>query len=246
VRSLVNLGHAARQEGEQRVKVRQPLSRLVCVLPSRALEVAVEPLLPLLAAELNVKRVEFASSADELVTLEAKPNFRSLGKKFGKATPLAAKGVQSLSSAVLLAFERGEPVAVTVGGETHQLDADDVQIVRRATGALSVAGAGDYLVAIDKTVTPELRREGLARELISRVQRMRKEAGFAVSDRIRLVVYGNAEVEEAVEAFRERIADEVLATGIVTGGERSGEHHDVTQTVDLDGLSVGVALTRER
>ena len=135
-------------------------------------------------------------------------------------------------------------MAITVGGETHQLDAEDVQILRKATGALSVAGAGDYLVAIDKTVTPELRTEGLARELISRVQRMRKETGLAVSDRIRLWVWGSAEVEEAVRSFRDRIADEVLATEIVTGAGPSGEHH-ATQTVDLDGLAVSVALTRE-
>ena len=244
VRTLVNLGHAARQEGETRVKVRQPLSRLVCVLPNRTLEAAVTPLLPLLAAELNVKRVDFASSADELVSLEAKPNFRSLGKKFGKATPLAAKAVQALSSAALLAFERGEPIAISVGGETHEIDAEDVQILRKATGTLSVAGAGDYLVAIDKTVTPELRTEGLARELISRVQRMRKEAGFAVSDRIRLGVWGNAEVEDAVRAYEGRIADEVLATGIVTAAGPSGEHH-VMQAADLDGLVVSIALTRE-
>ena len=244
VRTLATLGRAAREEGEVRVKVRQPLSRMVCVVPNKPLERAVAPLLPLLGAELNVKRIDFASSADELVTLEAKPNFRALGKKFGKATPLAAQAVSALSSDTLRAFEHGEPVAVTVNGETHELDAGDLQIVRRAAGDLSVAGSGAYLVAIDKTVTPELRQEGLVRELISRVQRMRKDAGLAVSDRIRLGVAGDSEIEAAVRQHREWIADEVLAREVAVGGDFAG-NHTAMQTADLDGLPVRVAITRD-
>ena len=143
-----------------------------------------ERLVGLLANELNVKEVSFLSSADALVTLEAKPNFRSLGKKFGKQTPLAAQAVTALTSEALLAFEKGEPLAISVGNDAKQLDADDLTIVRRASGKLVVKEAGGYFAAIDATVTPELRTEGLAREIVSRVQRMRKEAGFAVSDRI--------------------------------------------------------------
>ena len=243
VRTLATLGRAAREEGAVRVKVRQPLSRMVCVVPNRALEQGVAGLLPLLAAELNVKRIDFASSADELVTLEAKPNFRSLGRKFGKATPLAAQAVAALSGETLRAFERGEPVAVTVNGETRELDADDLQVVRRASGDLGVAGSGGYLVAIDKTVTPELRREGVVRELISRIQRLRKEAGLAVSDRIRLAVAGSTEVEEAVRAHRDWIAEEVLAREVVIG-DLSGDHR-AEQAVDLDGPTARIAITRD-
>jgi isoleucyl-tRNA synthetase len=95
----------------------------------------VAALFDLLQAELNVKRVMLASSADTLVTLEAKPNFRSLGKKFGKSTPTAAQAVTAFTSDELRAFEHGQPLAVSVGNESHMLDADDLVIVRRATGA---------------------------------------------------------------------------------------------------------------
>jgi len=106
-----------------------------------------------------------------------------------------------------------------------------------------VAVEDEYFAAIDPAVTPELRQEGLAREVVSRVQRMRKEAGFAVSDRVRLGVTGNDEVEAAVREHQRWIADEVLAREI-TVGELPDDTHAM-QTVDLDGFPVCIALTRE-
>src|SRR5436189_6446166 len=111
---------------------------MVCVAPDLSDE-ALEPLVPLLRAELNVKVVEFASSADSLVTLEAKPNFRSLGKKFGKKTPLAAEAIKAFVSDQLRLFLKGGLLVVTVDGETHTLDQDDITIIRRASGPLVIA-----------------------------------------------------------------------------------------------------------
>jgi isoleucyl-tRNA synthetase len=246
VRTLVTLGRAAREDAG--VNVRQPLQRMVCVVPGEgaldpdAGERGMERLVPLLADELNVKEVSFLSSADALVTLEAKPNFRALGKKFGKQTPLAASAVAALGSEALLAFEKGEPLAISVGNDARQLDADDVVIVRRASGNLVVKEGGGYFVAIDPTVTPELRAEGLAREIVSRVQRLRKESGLAVSDRITLWVVGSTEIETAVQLHKAWIADEVLAREVVVGGNI--ESHHATQSVDIDGQSVSIALER--
>src|SRR5690606_20578037 len=109
IRELSTLGRAAREVAG--VKVRQPLSRLVCVVPAGARLADIQPLAPLLAAELNVKRVEFANEADNLVTLEARANFRSLGKRFGSRTPLAAAAVVALTSEALMGIERGEEVS---------------------------------------------------------------------------------------------------------------------------------------
>jgi isoleucyl-tRNA synthetase len=236
---------------------------MVCVVPKGEAK-ELHALLPLLASELNVKEIVFASSADDFVTLEARANFRVLGKKFGKETPLAAAAIATLPSEALHRFEHGEPLGVTVGNETHTLDADDLTIVRRASGDLVVKEEGGYFAAIDPTLTPELRREGVARELVSRVQRLRKELGFAVSDRIRLAVFGDDEVRDAVTALKDWIAGEVLARDVhiapiatdqaashdaaasvsqdtVQGGLSVGH---VTHRLDLDGLVVGVALTR--
>jgi isoleucyl-tRNA synthetase len=240
VRTLARLGRAAREEAG--IKVRQPLSRLVCVAPG-VREDALTPLLPLLADELNVKQVEIARSGDALVTLEAKANFRSLGKKFGKGTPLAARAVQAFTSDELRRFEHGEALAVSVDGETHQLDTDDLQILRRASGDLVVQEEGGFFAAVDPAVTAELRREGQARELISRVQRMRKEAGLAVSDRIVLTVAGSADVHAITREHGDWIAGEVLATELRTMPELSGDHL-ATQSVELDGFVAHVAITR--
>ena len=239
-RTLARLGRAAREEAG--IKVRQPLTRLVGVAPDQADE-QLRPLIPLLMAELNVKQVDFASSADSLVTLEPKPNFRSLGKKFGKKTPLAAEAIKAFASDQLRLFLKGEPLVVTVDGETHTLDQDDITIIRRASGALVIAEDGGFFAAIDPTITLELRREGVARELISRVQRMRKEAGLAVSDRIVLTVSGTDEIREVIDAHGERIASEVLATELVFVDELTGRY-DATQELDLEGIVIRVAFTR--
>jgi isoleucyl-tRNA synthetase len=240
VRTLARLGRAAREEAG--VKVRIPLSRLVCVAPGVDMRV-VELLVPLIETELNVKRVEFATSGDALVQLEAKPNFRSLGKKFGKRTPLAAAAIAAFTSDELRAFEHGEPLAVTVDGESHLLDAEDLTIVRRASGPLVVQEDSGFFAAIDPTVTEDLRLEGAAREVISRVQRMRKEAGLSVSDRINLTVAGGPEVQELVRVHGKWISAEVLAAELEVLTELGGGYL-ASQTLELDGFSLGVALTK--
>ncbi len=262
IRKLSQLGRAAREQVG--INVRQPLSRMVCVAPgfnggradsstslgmtpgSLGMTPRLLEMTQILRAELNVKLVEFASSGDALVTLEAKPNFRALGKKFGKKTPLAADAVKEFTSAHLRGFQDGAELAVTVDGETHLLEPDDVTILSRASGSLIVEHEGMLFAAIDPTLTPELEREGMARELISRVQRMRKDAGLAVSDRIQLSIEGDAAVLEAATTHRDWIADEVLATTVAIGEEHSrSTHMSARQQLDLDGVRAELALTRD-
>jgi isoleucyl-tRNA synthetase len=245
IQELARLGRAAREEAG--VKVRQPLSRMVCVIPAvpgnrGTIDPETDGLVPLLAGELNVKQVSFLSSADDLVSLEAKANFRSLGKKFGKDTPLAARAVAALSSEALLAFERGEPLAVSVGNESRALDPEDLTIIRRASGEMIVKEAAGYFAAIDPVVTPDLRLEGLAREVVSRIQRMRKDAGLAVSDRITVAIAAWDEMEEAVRVHHTWIAEEVLAREL-TVGDDAGKFNAV-QPVDIDGHEARIALER--
>lgn len=240
LRALANLARAAREEAG--IKVRQPLSTLLCVVPGGRDEGSIVSLVPLLASELNVKEVVFATSADDFVTLEGRPNFRTLGKKFGKETPGAAAQVAGLTSGDLLKLERGEPILISTETQTHPLALEDVTIVRRASGALVVKYDAGYVAAIDPSITPELRLEGIARELVNRVQRLRKDLGFAVSDRIALEVSGSHPVVQAVEAHRDWIAAEVLATELRAAALLDGftaMHH-----FDLDGNTADVTLTR--
>jgi isoleucyl-tRNA synthetase len=240
IRTLARLGRAAREDAA--IKVRQPLSQMVCVVPQQVAG-DVTSLFDLLEAELNVKRVTLASSADSLVTLEAKPNFRSLGKKFGKSTPLAAQAVAAFTSDELRTFEHGQPLAVSVGNESRLLDADDLTIVRRATGALTVKEEDGRFAAIDPAVTPELKREGIAREFVSQLQRLRRDLGFSVSDRIRVRIDAPDDVRAAITEYNDWIANELLAREITFGAPAAGQQ--ATHEVDLDGSSVRVTLTRE-
>jgi len=239
VRTLARLGRAAREEAG--IKVRQPLLQMVCVVPQQVAG-DVGSLVQLLEAELNVKRVTIASSADSLVTLEAKPNFRSLGKKFGKSTPLAAQAVTAFTSDELRAFEHGQPLAISVGNESRMLDPDDLVILRRATGDLTVKEEEGRFAAIDPTITAELRREGIARELVSQLQRLRRDLGFAVSDRIRVWITAPDEVRTAITAYNDWIANELLAREITLGEPQAAQQ---AHEFDLDGSHVRVALTKE-
>ena len=240
VRTLCRLGRAAREEAG--MKVRQPLSRMVCVVPPDQ-AAGVESLAGLIRSELNIKQMLFAGSADDLVKVTAKGNFRVLGKRFGKATPAAAAAIEGLTSAQLQAFERGERVTITVDGVEHALENDDVVLTRSAAGDLVVAGDGVYVAAVDPHVTGELRREGIARELVSRVQRARKEMGLAVSDRVRLTVGGVELVREAAREHHAWIAGEVLAT--VFDVQDSEAAPPVSTAADLDGIAAWFTLERD-
>ncbi|HYW30781.1 MAG TPA: isoleucine--tRNA ligase [Gemmatimonas sp.] len=249
IRKLATLAHAARQAAD--VAVRQPLPLLQCVVPGSGEITA--GLGGLLAAELNVKQVEFVTSTDGLVSLEAKANFRTLGKKFGKETPLVAEAVNALGADALRPLAAGQPITIVVGGVDRVIDSADVTIVRRASGAAVVQEDAGYGVALDPTVTPELRAEGLGREVISRVQRLRKEARLDVSDRIVLQVAGDDEIEEAVRTHGSRIAEETLAVRLLIGEQadspdralEDGATWTATQTVDVEGRSVRLALRKD-
>ena len=234
VRALSTLGRAAREQ--VKIRVRQPLGVVHAVIPAgMTLD---DDLLEIVRDELNVRRVELLGSSEELVTLSARPNFKALGKKFGKQTQLVAEAIRALESRDLAAFRRGEPLHVAADGVRAVLDAEDLEIVQTARGNLATESDGTFTVALDPTITPELRSEGLARELVNRVQRFRKEAGLAVADRIVLHVGGDPELVDATRDFGDFLARETLAREI----QLREEVPSGAQTVDLDGVAGWVSL----
>ncbi|HEX6590079.1 MAG TPA: isoleucine--tRNA ligase [Longimicrobiales bacterium] len=239
VRVLARLGRAAREQAK--IRVRQPLRVLHAVVPG-GLRLS-EELLDVARDELNVKRVHFLGDASELVTFSAKPVFPRLGPTFGRNTQQAAAAIKTLGHDALAAFRAGEPLTVEVAGEFHSVTADMIEILQTAKGEFVVESDGGATVALDPAIDEELRLEGLARELVSRIQRMRKDAGFEVADRIRVAIGGDPSVLEAAAAHRDWIAGEVLATSI-EWGEWTGDGYSVVQAVDLDGNGARVAISR--
>ncbi|HEX6642506.1 MAG TPA: DUF5915 domain-containing protein, partial [Thermoanaerobaculia bacterium] len=239
VRVIARLGRAAREQSK--IRVRQPLGVLHAVVPG-GLRLG-EDLLEVARDELNVKRIHFLEDAGELVTFSAKPNFPMLGKTFGRNTQQAAAAIRALGHDALMAFRAGDPVTIHVEGQDHALGHDMVEIQQTARGDFAVESDAGATVALDPTIDEPLRLEGLARELVSRIQRMRKDAGFEVADRIRVAVSGTADVLTATERHRDWIAGEVLATDIASGDWTEAEYPAV-QALDLDGHGVRLGIAR--
>jgi isoleucyl-tRNA synthetase len=240
VRELVRLGRAARER--VRIRVRQPLPVLHAVLPDGAK--LTDELLAILQDELNIKQVAFEGHAEDLVSYRAAPNFRSIGKRFGARTQAAADRIRALPSDALAAFARGAALSIELDGETYALDAEEVELQEQPRGDLVVESDGGYTIALDPTVDEPLRLEGVARELVNRIQRLRRDAGLDVSDRIRLAIYGNGGIREAVERHGESIARDTLAVDLVCATEPAEDEAGALDEVDLDGTIVRIGLAR--
>jgi isoleucyl-tRNA synthetase len=237
VRALVSLGRSARED--VRIRVRQPLRALHAVVPGGRRPR--EEVLALLRAELNVKEVAFLDSAEALVSLAARPNFRVLGPRFQKASQEVAEALRALPQEGLDAFRSGEPVSVEVGGSSVSVERDWMDVVEVAAGDLVVKTENGYTAALDPTLDEELRVEGMARELVNRIQRLRRDAGLEITDRIRLAVDGPEAVAEAARRFGDFIAGETLAVELGTGPAAVEDLSSVLED-EVDGVPVRVAL----
>jgi isoleucyl-tRNA synthetase len=236
VRGTVRLGLAAR--GQSGVKVRQPL-RAAAVVATGAEREAIERFAELVRDELNVHELQFVSQADELVQLEVKPNYRSLGPRFGKDMPLVVAAVAGLDPAGVAASLRdGQRVAISLNGHDHELSADDLTLAMKPLEGYQLEREGSHAVALELEVDPELLVEGWAREIVHAVQPARRYAGLDVSDRIVLTLDGDEDLVGAARAYQDYIAAETLAVQV------SYESLDGSEPVTIDGreLRVGVAL----
>lgn len=242
----VSIGRAARRAAG--IKVRQPLRELWVRVPTPAAAEGLRRFEAELRDELNVKAVRYLDSAASLVEYRFKPNLRLVGKKYGKLVPALTAALRELSGDAARhaarAVEEGRPVALAVGGQQLELLAEEMLVESTSPEGYAVAEDGGVLVALDTALTPELTMEGLARELVRNIQDARKEAGFAISDRI--VVFldgadGNAEVEATLRAWGAYVREETLADDLRLCAPPEHVH---TSTLELDEgrvLTIGVS-----
>ena len=233
--TAVKLGRFLRTQ--HNLKVRQPLSRAVLLAPDAAGAELLKGTLDIIGEELNVKSIEFGADEDALVTRSAKANFKVMGKKLGKNMKEAAAMVEKLDSATIGQIINGNAYTLTLAdGTEFALSAEDLIVQRSEKAGLVVASESGVTIALETALTPELEAEGLAREIVSKVQNLRKENGLEVTDRIKLAIAGDADVVAAANTHAEYIKNEVLALELAVA-EGCGE-------VDLNGHQAALSLSK--
>ncbi len=223
------------------IKVRQPLTKIIIpVLDQRTAE-QIERVRTLIMNEVNVKEIELITDTTGLITKRIKPNFKTLGPRYGKQMKQIAALVAGLSQAQIAEIEASDTYRMTVGDETLDFVREDFEITSEDMPGWLVSTEGRLTVALDVTVTEELRREGNARELVNRIQNIRKDSGFEVTDKIVVEISRNDFTEGAITNFRDYIAAQTLAREVTLSDAPQGAF---VNTVDLDGCEAVIAVTK--
>lgn len=212
VQTAVSLGHALRKEHKQ--KVRQPLACAYLVSSDEKLLQFLKEQKHLVADELNVKEVFFSTDEQQFVTLKAKPNFRVLGKKVGKLMPAVQKAVEALEQSILSQLLSGESILLQLEDKEFTLTPEEVQVERLVREGLFASNEGRLTVALDTQLNDSLLKEGIAREIVNKINTMRRESGLDVVDRINVSIDTTDRVKQSFLEHKEYICNEVLALSV--------------------------------
>ena len=243
LQEAVSLGRAARRSAG--LRIRQPLPELLVRAP-RGGE-GLKRFENELRDELNVKAVRYLDSSAGLVEYRFKPNLRLVGKKYGKLVPMLTAALKELAGAdalgVAQAIEANQTVRLNVNGQELELLPDELLVESSSPEGYAVAEGNGVLVALDTTLSPELRAEGLARELVRNIQDARKNASFAIADRINVYLEGAehaTELHSTLEAWGDYVRNETLANRLVFGSAPEHAHHEPLDLDGMEGLRVAV------
>lgn len=222
------------------IKVRQPLQRIMIPAGDEALMADLRSITPLVLGEVNVKELETVAADAGVLVKKVKPDFKKLGPKFGKSMKKVAAAIQNLTQPQIAGLERDGNIDLDLDGEKVTVELADVDVISEDIPGWLVANEGNITVALDITVTPELRREGIAREIVNRIQNIRKDRGYNITDKISLVFAPVAETEEAIREYASYISRQVLAETLTV--EPVAEGSDGVEILDIDGVNLPVAI----
>ena len=199
---------------KESIKVRQPLQKIMIPIANAAERAEIEAVANLIKHEVNVKEIELLEDASGILVKQIKPNFKTLGPKFGKDMKAIATAVQGFGQAEIAQFEKAQTYSLQLPDKTVTLSLDDVEISTQDIEGWLVATAGSLLVALDIHITPELRQEGIARELVNRIQNIRKDNDYDITDRIQIRLQAQPALQAAVIANEAYIKNETLTDSI--------------------------------
>ncbi len=223
------------------IKVRQPLTKILVPVLDQAMARHIEAVKGLVMSEVNVKQIELLNDTTGIITKRIKPNFKTLGPKYGKYMKQIAALTATFSQERIAEIEASAETTLDLGDDKIVVTPADFEITSEDMPGWLVASEGKLTVALDITVTDELRREGVARELINRIQNIRKDSGFEVTDKIRVEIESKPAVAGAVEHFADYIASQTLAVEVLAAAEPQGA---VVADSDVDDEPLRIAVTR--
>ena len=223
------------------IKVRQPLSTLMIPVMDDAQREAIESMSELILNEVNVKNFKFVDNEAGVLVKRVKPDFKKLGPKFGKTMKAVAAAITSMSQQDIATLEKNGNITLNIDGNDALIEAVDVEIISEDIPGWLVANEGNITIALDVTITDELKQEGIARDIVNRVQNIRKSRDYDITDKINLVFAPNADTDAAINAYSDYIARQVLATSITIGDVAGLEG---VETLEIDEIKVDVSITK--
>ena len=223
------------------IKVRQPLARIMVPVPDKHFRKKFEAVRDLILAEVNVKEVEYIDDTASILVKKIKPNFKTLGPRYGKLMREISSAITAFTPQEIAAFENTGRHSVTIDGQQIQLTSDDVEIISEDIQGWQVANDGKLTVALDVTVSDELRYEGIAREFVNRIQNIRKDNGYDVTDKISVHIEDIDFVREAVRRHAAYIGSQTLATTVNLATDFSDDN---VKNVEIDEVVVKVKVEK--
>ena len=223
------------------IKVRQPLSTLMIPVMDDVQRNAIESMGELILNEVNVKDFKFVDNEAGVLVKRVKPDFKKLGPKFGKTMKAVAAAITSMSQQEIASLEKNGNITITVDGNEAMIEAIDVEIISEDIPGWLVANEGNLTIALDVTITDELKQEGIARDIVNRIQNIRKSRNYDITDKINLVFASNIDTDAAINAYSDYIARQVLATNISIGNISEFEG---VETLEIDEIKVDVSISK--
>ena len=223
------------------IKVRQPLSTLMIPVMDDAQREAIESMSELILNEVNVKNFKFVDNEAGVLVKRVKPDFKKLGPKFGKTMKAVAAAITSMSQQDIASLEKNGSITLNVDGNDAVIEAIDVEIISEDIPGWLVANEGNITIALDVTISEELKQEGIARDIVNRIQNIRKSRDYDITDKINLMFAPNADTDAAINAYSDYIARQVLATSITIGDINGTEG---VETLEIDEIKVDVSITK--